>query len=213
MKVEELAPGLWRWTGYHEEWKQDVGCLSMETSDGLVLIDPLVPPADAGRFLTALDRDVTRLGGTVHVLITVYYHARSAGELIQRYGGRLWASSRARAAIARRAGDPTDVFRPEDDLPGGIRAFPSGRGTEVVYWLPEHRALALGDVILGAKDGGVRLCPASWLPAGTDLATLRDRLRPLLDLPVERLLVSHGEPVLTNGRAGLERALAASVAD
>src|SRR5207248_10381280 len=92
MTVEELAPGLWRWTGYHEEWKQDVGCLSVETSDGLVLIDPLVPPEDSERFLTALDRDVARLGGAVHVLITVYYHARSAGELIQRHGGRLWAS-------------------------------------------------------------------------------------------------------------------------
>jgi hypothetical protein len=30
-------------------------------------------------------------------------------------------------------------------------------------------------------------------------------LRPLLDLPVARVLVSHGDPVLRNGRAALER--------
>jgi hypothetical protein len=29
----------------------------------------------------------------------------------------------------------------------------------------------------------------------------------LLDLPVERVLVSHGEPVLHDGRGALERAL------
>jgi hypothetical protein len=25
MDVLEIAPGLWRWTAYHEEWKEDVG--------------------------------------------------------------------------------------------------------------------------------------------------------------------------------------------
>jgi len=207
MTVEELAPGLWRWTGYHEEWKQEVGCLSVETADGLVLIDPLVPPEDPDRFFTALDRDVERLGGRVHVLITVYYHARSAGELVQRYGGHLWASTRARAAIARRTGEPTDLFRRGDTLPGGIQAFPSGRSTEVLYWLPEHRALAFGDVMLGTKEGGIRLCPPSWLSTGTNPAALGAHLRSLLELPVERLLVSHGEPVRTHGRAELEKAL------
>jgi hypothetical protein len=32
-------------------------------------------------------------------------------------------------------------------------------------------------------------------------------LRPLLDLPVEMVLVSHGEPVLRDGRNALARAL------
>ena len=76
--------------------------------------------------------------------------------------------------------------------------------TETTYWLPAHGALVFGDVVLGAA-GGVRLCPESWLD-GT-LAQLKEELRPLLDLPVERLLVSHGEPVLADGRAALARLL------
>jgi hypothetical protein len=32
-------------------------------------------------------------------------------------------------------------------------------------------------------------------------------LRPLLDLPVEHVLVSHGAPVLGGGKAALERVL------
>jgi hypothetical protein len=39
------------------------------------------------------------------------------------------------------------------------------------------------------------------------VADLATRLRPLLDLPIESVLVSHGEPVLTDGRAALADAL------
>jgi hypothetical protein len=67
-----------------------------------------------------------------------------------------------------------------------------------------------GDVILGRDGGGLRLCPESWLPAGVDHARLRTVLKPLLDLPVERVLVSHGEPVTENARAALTEALAES---
>jgi hypothetical protein len=34
-----------------------------------------------------------------------------------------------------------------------------------------------------------------------------ERIRPLLDLPIETVLVSHGEPVLGGGRKALARAL------
>ena len=39
-------------------------------------------------------------------------------------------------------------------------------------------------------------------------AELADLLRPLLALPIELVLVSHGKPVLRRGRSALERALA-----
>ncbi|HEY9456357.1 MAG TPA: hypothetical protein VIQ56_00485, partial [Gaiella sp.] len=57
--------------------------------------------------------------------------------------------------------------------------------------------------------GGVRLCPESWLPSGVGHAELRTALAPLLELPVERVLVSHGVPVLAGGHDALAKALAA----
>jgi glyoxylase-like metal-dependent hydrolase (beta-lactamase superfamily II) len=209
MDVVRIDEGLWRWSTRYGEWGEDVGCLYVEAEDAVVLIDPLVPeePDEETRFWHALDRDVRRSGAPVHVLVTVFWHTRSAAQMVARYDAQVHAVTRARGAIARRAGVVHDAFRGGATLPGGIVAVPTARSTEVVFWLPAHRALATGDVILGGDAGGLRLCPVSWLPSGIDHARLRDSLRPLLDLPVERVLVSHGEPVLRDGHAALARLL------
>lgn len=207
MDVVRIDEGLWRWSTRYGEWGEDVGCLYVEAEDAVVLVDPLVPE-EAGeetRFWNALDRDVRRCGVPVHVLVTVFWHTRSAARMVERYDAQVHAVSRARAAIARRAGVVHDAFRGGTTLPGGIVAAPTARSTEVVFWLPAHRSLATGDVILGSDTGGLRLCPVSWLPSGIDHTRLRDSLQPLLELPVERVLVSHGEPVLSDGHAALAR--------
>jgi glyoxylase-like metal-dependent hydrolase (beta-lactamase superfamily II) len=193
---------LWRWTAFHPEWKEEVGCVYYEAPDAIVLFDPLVPPDEAERFWRALDRDVERLHKPVHVLITVFWHSRSTREVADRYAARVWAPTRGRAAIERRAGSVTDLFRAGDPLPGGVTAFATARATEVVFYIREHRAVVPGDVILGG-EGGLRLCPESWLPSGTGHAELRESLGPLLDLPAERVLVSHGRPVLERGHDAL----------
>jgi hypothetical protein len=51
------------------------------------------------------------------------------------------------------------------------------------------------------------MCPESWLPPKSGHTELAASLRPLLDLPVERVLVSHGDPVLAGGRDALAAAL------
>ncbi len=207
MEVLEIAAGLWRWTGYHDEWKEDVGSVYCETEDGVVLLDPVVPPEDSDRFWRALDRDVDRLQAPVHVLVTVFWHTRSSAAMVERYAARIWAPTTARAAVARRAGVVTDPFRPGDRLPGDIEAFRTARTTEVVYWLPRHAALVPGDVLLGDGSGGVRMCPESWLPGSTKHGDLAASLLPLLDLPTKRVLVSHGDPVLEDGAAALAATL------
>ena len=207
VEVEEVAAGLWRWTGFHSEWKEAVGSVYYEAPDAIVLIDPLVPPDDADRFWKALDRDVKRAKKPVHVLITVFWHTRSTREVAERYGASVWAPSRGRPAIERRAGSVTDVYRAGEALPGGVVPLATARAAEVVFWIPEHGAVVPGDVILGTGDGGLRLCPQSWLPEKTGLDQLRASLRPLLELPAEQVLVSHGEPVLKRGRVALKRML------
>jgi glyoxylase-like metal-dependent hydrolase (beta-lactamase superfamily II) len=196
VSATELARGLRRWTAWHEEWEEEVGSLAVETADGLVLVDPLDPPAELSR--------------PAHVLLTVFWHARSTGGLGEP---RVWASPRAAPTLANRGVRMTDRASADAELPGGIRAFETARRGEVVYWLPRQRALAVGDVLLGAgakprpTDAPLRLCPERWLGKATR-DDVRESLRPLLELPVSRVLVSHGRPVLRGGARALAAVLA-----
>lgn len=196
MDLVELRPGLWRWTAPHPAWRpgaardsagdwpQDVGCVAYAAPETLVLVDPLVPD-DGWPALDALVRDH---GPRVYVLTTLKYHRRSRVAIVDRYGAQ---TSRAKAA-----------------LPPGVETVPLRRTGETMVWLPGPRALVPGDRLIGGRRGGLRVCPRSWLPS-MDEATLRAALAPLLELPVERVLVSHGRPVLRRGHAAIAAALSA----
>ena len=195
--METLAPGLRRWTAPHEDWREEVGCVAVDTDDGLVLIDPLDPPAE--------------VANPAHVLLTVFFHLRSTAAV---GAPRVWAGKYSTRSAANRGVTVTDQLD-DGGLPGGIVPFQTARRSEVVYWLPEHRSVVVGDVILGAgakpkaTDDPLRLCPERWL-SGPTLGDLRKSLMPLLDLPVERVLVSHGAPVLESAHRELERVLAST---
>jgi len=199
----ELAPGLHRWTARHPDadpnadpgspadWGPDVGCVAYEAPDALVLVDPLVPD-DRADLRDALDGLVRRHGRRVAILTTLQFHRRSREELAVRYDA---STSRARRT-----------------LPAGVETVQIKGAGETMVWLEEPRALVPGDRLLGADRGGLRLCHDSWLrylPSGMGTAGLRDALSPLLELPVEMVLVSHGQPVLRGGRDAIARALEA----
>ncbi|HEY6525139.1 MAG TPA: hypothetical protein VIY10_15265 [Solirubrobacteraceae bacterium] len=198
--AEEIAPGLWRWTARHPawqpgaetgspgDWDANVGCVLCVDARSALFFDPLLP-ADAGAFWRWCDGVVG--SRSVHVLTTIRFHGRSREAVAARYGGEVVTSLRS--------------------LPSDVEAFRFTAADETMFWLPTRRALIPGDRLIGDDAGGVRLCPDSWLAylrEPLDQAGLRTLLRPLLDLPVQRVLVSHGEPLLTGGAAALERILA-----
>jgi hypothetical protein len=200
MDVRELRPGLWRWTAEHPDWDHDerwgpaVGSVYAELPGAIVVVDPLVPTDEEAAFWEALDRDVERAGTPVHVLLTVHWHERSVEAVLERYGATLW--------------------RPEEtgELPAGVEAVvvEGADWKEAAFFVRPFEALVVGDLLIGS-GGGIEL-PLTWFPVAEQewvrkelKADLRSRL---LDLPVELVLVSHGEPVLENGHEALERALA-----
>jgi hypothetical protein len=199
VEVAELAPGLWRWTATHPEWKHGydwspvVGCFYAEADDATLVLDPLVPDAEAGRFWSALDRDVERRGLPVAVLLTEAAHARSSGEVAARYGAAVWGHEEARGKVG---GTEFHAVSAGDVLPGGARVLDEGYdgGSGTPLFLPSHGALAPGDAIVEV-EGELRVW---WAFEGEeDERQFRERslpaLRRWLELPIERVLVSHGE--------------------
>jgi hypothetical protein len=195
----ELAPGLLRWRaphpGWHsspqpggpDDWAQLVGSVLYLLPDTAVLIDPLLPAEDRSGFLQWLDSAIAQR--PVSILTTIRWHRRDREQLAERYAGR-----------------STGVW---NAVPAGVKPRPLRGAAETLFWLPGAGALVCGDRLIGAEAGAIQLCPESWLRGvRVDRAAVAHLMRPLLELPIELVVVSHGEPVLHDGRAALARALA-----
>ncbi len=198
--MRELRAGLWHWEAPHPEWTpedggptgwpREVSAYALVTVAELVLIDPIAPGP-------ALDQ--LAAGREVVVVLTVPFHERDSAEVVARTG----------AAVHRpHWGGPEPQiegvdFGAGDELPGGIAAHSSFYAEDCPLWIPAQTALAVGDVLIDRGDG--LEIPATWKPTRISLEDKRAALRPLLDLPVELVLPTHGPPA---DRAALERALA-----
>jgi glyoxylase-like metal-dependent hydrolase (beta-lactamase superfamily II) len=216
----QLRPRLWRWELPHPEWTPEEGAdggwepvvasYAAVVGDRFLLFDPIAPATEAQTepFWKALDDDV-RHHGPPAVFLTIFWHARSAARILERYpGASVWAHEPAAHWVSERT-PVTHTFAVGDELPAGALAFETGRlSREVVLWLPSHRALVVGDVLLGAGKEGARLCPPAWLQ-GTTPEEVRARLAPVLELPVELLLLTHGSAIERGARAVLAQALSA----
>lgn len=207
-QVPQLPDGLWRFETLHPEWTEDEGgedgwepqvaWWAVGTTDGLVLIDPLIDD------WPALDRLIGENRGLAGVIRTCHWHQRSIRELTRRHRVELWA----RPAPPGVRSLPYDhPVADGDEVFDGWRIIDVERADEIALWLPEQRALVFGDVMLRRGDGELRVCPDSWTQPDGGPARLREILRRLTVLPVEDVLVSHGPLVLGDGSAALRSAL------
>lgn len=211
--LERADDGIWRWAARHPEWHPrtafgaEVACWLVHQSGGTVLVDPLLPAGDE-ELRAALDALVR---GPVVVAVTIPYHVRDAAEAARRWDGTI----AGHAAVERRLPDgaPFRAVQPGDELPLGLTAHRIGNPVrqELPLLLPERRALAFGDAIVGV-EGALRV----WVERPVEERRMRwyrerlvPSLEPLLSLGAERILVTHGEPVLSRGGDALAAALAA----
>ncbi|HEU5214725.1 MAG TPA: hypothetical protein VFU30_04220 [Gaiellaceae bacterium] len=193
MEALRVAEGLWRWTAEHPNWEswpghereaREVGCVYYEADDATVLVDPLVPAGEEAEFFRHLDSDVDRRRLPVVILLTADWHRRSADELAARYDGRI-------------GGAP----------PAGVEEIPIEGADErqVAYFIRPHAALVVAEIFGVDVDGELYVGRSPALVRPDELEASLDRL---MELPVERLLVSHGQPVLDDAKMRMAEALA-----
>ena len=204
--MNELRPGLWTWTAPHpdwtpdqggpEGWERDVRSYALDAGDCVVLFDPLV---EASRVATLADRR------PVVVLLTCWWHRRSTADLVRE----LDAVVHAPEADIAELGLAAEPYRLGDDLPGDVEPYPGGHANECTLWVRGAEALVGGDTFLGGGERGFRLLPDSWLDEGVTHEGIREALQPLLQLPVELLLPTHGDPVTDDAQDALRSAFAA----
>jgi len=210
--VRELRPGVWHWQSPHpgwndeEEWPELVSSYGIELGDDFVLFDPLAVPDELRGRATA-------------VALTAPYHERDARGLglpIHTPPADTWEDWVAKFGVDPdevrgmesddlawlRAGEGEGHFHGPGSWPFGIEAHAGREDNDLVLWLPSVKAIVSGDS-LSDFGGGLNI----WLGGRKNVTRddVAERLRPLLDLPVELVLPAHGEPA---GRDALERVLA-----
>ena len=219
--MDELTPGLWHWQAPHpgwrpgEPWDRNVSSYAVDDGGRLLLFDPLGVPSDIVE--RAADRDTS-------IVLTAPWHERDAQSLVERLGVPVYTPlpdtaedlMRKYGITAEQAGDGSpDVvwllkegkgdarpYSAGDRLPVGVEAFPGQKPNDMVLWIEGRRTVVAGDTLVDFGDG-LHINPR-WLDPDVTREQVVDRLRPLLDLPVEHVLATHGGPF---DRAALERVL------
>ncbi len=197
-EIRDVAPGLWIWRTEHPDWKPGedwepvVTSTCVESGGEVAVLDPIAPADETDPVWQRLDARPP----TMQVVV-LPDHVRHVDRFARRYPLRsfgpllFWKDDLPEIDL--------EPVRPDDVLPGGLVATYDGRNRlETPIWLPEQRALVFGDGMT-APEGELRIWGTPWhekrvLPA----------MRELLELPVEIVIVSHGEPV--HDRAAFERA-------
>jgi len=207
--MHELQTGLWHWKAPHPDWPEDnsenwdpeVSSYAIDDGEQLVLIDPLALPGEIEEL--AAERETA-------IILTCPWHERDAQSLSERLDVPVFvpppeefnddvAWLRPDLERLEREGY---VYRAGDRLPIGVEAFPRKKVCDLVLWVESRRAVVVGDTLID-RGNGIEL-PVDWLTQDVTREQVLEQLRPLLELPVELVLPTHGDPT---DRAALERAL------
>ena len=194
--MRELQTGIWHWKAPHPDWKpeadwdQAVSSYAIDDGERLLLFDPLAPPSL-----------VDELAAARHpvIVLTCPWHRRDAQTVVERLGAQVFVPPPDEGDPEPVAGE---VFRGGDRLPVGVQAFPGMEPNDLVLWIESSRALVTGDTLIDRGDG--LEFPVDWANKGMPAEQILETLQPLLELPVELVLPTHGAPT---DRAALERAL------
>lgn len=198
--MRELQRGLWWWETVHPEWTEkdaatadwgpEVSSYAFDDGERLLLIDPTTPPSPVADL--AAERETV-------IVLTCPWHERDTRSLAERFSASVFSpppdSGNDNPLAAQ-------VFAAGDRLPIGVEAFPGMEPNDLVLWIESSRALVAGDTLIDRGKGFE--FPADWANKGVPPEQILETLRPLLELPVEFVLPTHGAPT---DRAALERAL------
>ncbi|HEY6607290.1 MAG TPA: MBL fold metallo-hydrolase [Gaiellaceae bacterium] len=220
--MRALRPGLWHWEAPHpdweptEPWSENVSSYAIDDGEQLLLFDPLAVPSEI---------EERAAGRETAIVLTAPWHERDAQSLVERLGLPVYTPlpdtaeylMRTYGLTAEQAGDGSPdliwllrenkgdarPYTAGERLPIGVEAFPGQKPNDTVLWIESHRAVIAGDTLADFGEGP-QINPR-WLGADVTREQVVEGLRPLLALPVEHFLGTHGGPY---DRSALERALA-----
>lgn len=194
--VQEIVPGVLRWTVHDERIDYRSDAYAVTGDSGSVLIDPL--PLE-GRLLETL-MPVTS------IVLTAGCHQRAAWELRRAVEAPVWAPPGARGVEER----PDGELGRGVDLPLGLWAIgvtgPTNPHAALGYVAGDgRRVLFAGDLVMELPGGAWSLVPEEH---HEDVEATRRSVRALASAEWSVLCPAHGNPVLQGACRALQGAAA-----
>jgi hypothetical protein len=200
--IRDLAPGLWIWRARHPFWAKDADWQPVVTSTFIeangerLILDPLAPVLEDIGLWERLDAHPPTAA-----VVLMPDHVRDIDLFVRRYGARPFGPM-----FFFPDDTPNSKLEPiiaDSALPGGLMALYDGRGRlETPIWVPGHRVIVFGDA-LTERNGELRVWDCR---AGHEKREL-PALKAMLELPFERVVISHCDHEPVHSRADFERAL------
>lgn len=196
--MEEILPGLFCWTAFHERIRQEVSSYYYEPSRAL--IDPRLPSEGLEWFG---GRQEPRL-----ILLTNRHHYRHSKRFQEVFGCPVFCHQ---AGLHEFAGGQEEVegFSFGEEVAPDIVALEVGAicPEETALYLREAGggALAFADGLVRSSDGSLGFVPDFLLGEDPEEVKrgLRRSLRRLLDQRFDNLLFAHGAPLVGGGKEAL----------
>lgn len=199
--IRELATGLWIWLARHPFWKegddypQVVTSTFVESEGERVVIDPIAPSLDC----IGLWEKLASAPPTM-VVATMPDHVRDLDMFVRQYGAKAYGPM----FYFKDQVPNTDLISviAGKELPGDLLPLYDARGREETpIYLKEHRTIVFGDALM-EHNGVLKVWDSPW-HSKREIPVLEE----MLDLPFERVIVSHFDTNPVHSRADFEKAL------
>jgi hypothetical protein len=199
--MEEILPGLFHWSAFHD----GIGRLvhSSFVRDSGTLLDPMQPEG-------GLD-EIAAIGKPQRIVLSNRHHFRHSAAYTERFHCPVLCHE---AGLGHFQGEhPVHGFAFDQQLADDVRAL------ELASICAEETALSLsvaggvlsfGDGLTREEDGSLAFMPDALLGEDPETvkAGLRKNLMQMLEEEFDALLFAHADPVLADGRSMLREFLA-----
>ena len=198
--ANELIPVsalLHYWQAYDPSVKADLCSAALQSSEGVLLVDPIPLQPTLLQQLT----DGRSIAG---VLVTNVNHCRAATNFAEKFAAPIFAHRATCAACALPSA--REVANGETFLVDARAIEIEGApvGETAIYHEADGGALIIGDALINFEPHGFTFLPPKYCANAKEM---RRSLRRLLDYNFERMLFAHGTPLMHSARKKLEALL------
>ena len=193
----QVSASLHFWQAYDASVKADLFSTAVQTSAGLLIVDPIP-------LQPKLLQQLIGARAIAGVFVTNVNHCRAATDFAEKFAAPIFAHNATRAACELPSAREVSDGQMFVANACAIEIQGAAAGEMAVYHEEDGGALIIGDALINFEPYGFTFLPPKYC---SNAKEMRRSLRRLLDYNFERMLFAHGTPLMHSARKKLEELL------